>query len=364
MQATQHLKRMELAGAAAAASSGGTNSQQLNAATSIPPGLTETNMASGLALAQQPQDVLTTTSQGAATTLQIIPGQQEAFGLTAHVQQGIIGLGQAQQRTQSLASLQQGLTIANGNKVNIGLNDQQARISLIQQQFPQQPQQHLIQQFSLQQLQQLQLHRAAATGSSSSAGPASIACTIQSPRLRVNTNLIRPPQQSTTVSNPASLQQQQQPVVMVTLTQAGHPRLAGVNSYQLQQNATGSNVANVAQNVAVLHGVPSPQMTASPQQQQHRMANVVVTPGGATRQSPMPRHFATNPTATHHFPTLTIHQPNGGGGGGGGLASGERPGSTDTVMLSQLPSTYQMNNDGSITPLTPQDQLSRYVEQL
>lgn len=357
MQAQQNLKRMELnAAAAAAASSGGTNPQQSNTV-SVPLGLTETHaVASGLALAQQPQDVLTT----AQTTLQILPGQQETLGLAAQVQQGMISLGQAQQRTQGLASLQQGLTIANGNRVNIGLNDQ-ARISLIQQQqqqqqqFPQQqPQQHLIQQFSLQQLQQLQLHRAAASGSSSG-GPTPVACTIQSPRLRMNTNLIRTPQQTTTVSNPAS--QQQQPVVMVTLTQAGHPRLTGVNSYQLQQNTTGS-VSNVGQNLAVLHGVPSPQMTASPQQQ-HQMANVV-TSGGVTRQSPMPRHFATNSGATHHFPTLTIHPPNGSGG----LTSGERPGSTDTVMLSQLPSTYQMNNDGSITPLTPQDQLSRYVEQL
>lgn len=293
-------KRMELA-------AGGVNPQTANQAQSV--------------------DMATTGQEAASSqvTIQLMPTQSEnAAGVTPV--QAVIGIAPTQQRTLGVASLSPRIAIANGNRLNVAT--EQTRLSF-QPPFPQ----HLLQQLSLQQ----QLQRTAAAAS------------IQSPRLRINPNILRPSQVTEIASG--ALSQQQSPVVMVTLTQAGNARLPGLSvgsSYPVQ--SAGSIIVG-GQSLAMLHGLQSPLIMTTNASSAVRPSSGITT------------HFAQNPpSAAPPYPILSVRaEPSSDGGGS---VTADRPASTDQVMLSQLQSNYQVGNDGSAVPLTAQDQLSRYVEQL
>lgn len=295
-------KRLELA-------AGGVNPQTPNQAQSV--------------------DIATTGQEAASSqvTIQLMPTQSSENAAGVGPVQAVIGIAPTQQRTLGVASLSPRIAIANGNRLNVAT--EQTRLSF-QPPFPQ----HLLQQLSL---QQQQLQRTGAAASSAS---------IQSPRLRINPNILRP-SQVTEIASGALSQQQQSPVVMVTLTQAGNARLPGmsVGSYPVQ---SAGNII-VGQSLAMLHGLHSPLMTTN--------ASSAVRPSGITT------HFTQNPaSAAPPYPILSVRAEPSSDGGGSVVA--DRPASTDQVMLSQLQSNYQVSNDGSVVPLTAQDQLSRYVEQL
>lgn len=280
-------------------------------------------------------------------TLQLVSTQPETAG-AAPPMQTVIGLAHAQQRALGIAALSPRLGIVNSNRVNVGTD--QTRLSLRQQSFPP----HLLQQFNLH--QQLQLQRNAAV-------PSSAATVVTSPRLKINSGILCPPQTtdvvaSVALSSPASQQQQHlPPVVMVTLTQAGNTRLPGVSVGSYPVQSTGNVAVGQGGGLAMFQGLQSPLMSTNPQ---HPSS----VGSAAVRQPGMTSHFALNPTATHHYSTLSVHAVPSSNGGGSIAPQTDRPGSTDQVMLSQLQSNYQVNNDSSLSPLTPQDQLSRYVEQL
>lgn len=110
------------------------------------------------------------------------------------------------------------------------------------------------------------------------------------------------------------------------------------------------------------HLMPGPRTLAQTPSQRLTLANSHLSASGSMRQ--VARPMLTLPT-NHGLCQV--------GGPGPDLQGKVNP--ADQVLLSPLQTTFQPNldlaglgstlvNDGSITPLTPQDQLSRYVEQL